>query len=728
MKTELKAKIEEELLANLNPVQKQAVLHNEGPLLILAGAGSGKTRVITHRIAYLCRVLNVPPYRVCAVTFTNKAAGEMHQRLYGLIGPMADSVLVRTFHSLGLYILRRNAPKLGLKSGFSIYDQNDQEALIKRVIKDLDITSSWLTPRAAAERINRARDQMVSPEKFEQTADRYEEDVIPIYREYMIRLRKNNALDFGDLIYETVRMFEREPEVLADYQSMWRYFMIDEYQDTNHAQYMLGRLIARDHTNIAVVGDDDQSIYSWRGADIENILSFEKDYPNCTVLRLEENYRSTAPILKAASSLIAHNSERREKTLFTRQPGGEKIHYTVYESDTEEAAGAISRIKSLKQQGIPYAESAVFYRTNAQSRHFEELLRRDGIPYLLVGGFPFYDRKEIKDLIAYLSVVVNPEDSISLMRIINTPARGFGEAGLARLEALSVTEGITLYDAMARAGELQGVRGSRAIMDLHSWFENWRGMNPARPSLVLESIIEKTGYLEFLAKDENPGESRIENVEEFASSIQEFEESESEPNLSAYLQQISLYSEQGDAEGQDAVNLITLHNAKGLEYRAVFFTGLEEGTIPHTFSLEDNIEEERRLAYVGITRAREFLYLSSSRFRRIQGSYQPRLPSRFISEIDVSVFEEGIATRAQNTPRARDSMGSFAGVGRRPPPPPVQVVPVQIGDRIRHKSYGPGTVVEQEDTVAGAKIGIQFDGDEKVRYFLARFAPIEKIE
>ncbi|MCE9599486.1 MAG: UvrD-helicase domain-containing protein [Spirochaetia bacterium] len=720
MKKELAEKIEQELLGKLNPVQRQAVLHDQGPLLILAGAGSGKTRVITHRIAYLCRIKNVPPYRIAAVTFTNKAAGEMQNRLSGLMGPMADSVLVRTFHSLGLYILRKHAAQIGLKSGFSIYDSNDQEALIKKIIKDLNIASAWMTPKTAAERINTARDLMRSPDLMAEKGDRYDEEVVPVYQEYMRRLRQNNALDFGDLIYQTVRLFQNHPDILTDYQNLWRYFMIDEYQDTNHAQYMLGRLIAGSHGNLAVVGDDDQSIYSWRGADIRNILSFEKDYPKCLVLKLEENYRSTAPILKAASSMIANNESRRDKTLFTRKLEGDKIEYTIYESDQEEAAGVIGKIRALKTRGIAYNEQAVFYRTNAQSRVFEEILRREGMAYLLVGGFRFYDRKEIKDLIAYLSVIVNPDDGISLNRIINVPTRGLGEAGLAKLEAHALANSTNLFDAMAQAETLSG-RASAAIKRLYGLFEKWRGMDQSKPSLILESVLEDTGYMQFLEKDENPGESRIENIQEFSNSIQDYEEKETSPTLAAYLQQISLYSAESGTESTESVNLITLHNAKGLEYQAVFFTGLEEGTIPHVFSLEDGIEEERRLAYVGITRARELLFISGSRFRRIQGSYQPRLPSRFLSEIDPDVFTQSPARRPTAPPYANRAVDRSQ---TRPP----EVNDLKIDERIRHKSYGPGTVVEVESTVAGLKAGIQFDGEEKTRYFLTKYTPLERIK
>ncbi len=721
--TALRARIEEELLSNLNPVQREAVLHEGGPLLILAGAGSGKTRVITHRIGYLSRIRGVQPYRICAVTFTNKAAEEMRHRLSGIMGPMADSVLVRTFHSLGLYILRRHAPELGLKSGFSIYDANDQEALIKKILKDKNISSTWITPKSAAERINRARDLMLSPVKFEQQADRYDVEIAPVYAEYIRRVRANNALDFGDLIYETVRLFQNHPEILGNYQGLWQYFMIDEYQDTNHAQYMLGRLIAETHKNIAVVGDDDQSIYSWRGADIRNILSFEKDYPECLVLRLEENYRSTSPILRAASRMIANNFERREKTLFTRKEGGDPVSYNLYESDSDEAAGVISKAVTLHKQGLPYKDIAVFYRTNAQSRLFEESLRREGVPYLLVGGFRFYDRKEIKDLIAYLSVVSNPDDSVSLSRIINVPNRGIGDGGFAKIEALAAAEGLSLYQALARAEALAGVRGGKAAVQLHAMFERCRAMAQSQPSEILEQILSSIGYIDFLLKDESPGESRIENVEEFMNSLRDYEEAEAEPSTSDFLQQISLYSAESGDDSGEALNLITLHNAKGLEFRVVFFTGLEEGTVPHVLSLEDNIEEERRLTYVGITRAREQLFLSGCRFRRVQGSYQPRMPSRFLEEMGPETFSMVQARRAAVTPHAESA-------GYRRPHNEARTGPEEEwkeGDRIRHKMYGLGRITELEKTVAGTKAGIVFEGTDRVRYFLTRHTPLERV-
>lgn len=724
----LRARIEEELVSNLNPVQREAVLHDRGPLLILAGAGSGKTRVITHRIAYLARIRGVQPYRICAVTFTNKAAEEMRTRLSGIMGPMAESVLVRTFHSLGLYILRRHAAELDLKSGFSIYDANDQEALIKKILKDKNISSTWITPRSAAERINRARDLLQSPEQFEREADRYDIEIAPVYAEYIARVRSNNALDFGDLIYETVRLFQRHPQVLENYQGLWQYFMIDEYQDTNHAQYMLGRLIAQAHTNIAVVGDDDQSIYSWRGADIRNILSFEKDYPQCLVLRLEENYRSTSPILRAASRMIANNTDRREKTLFTRKEGGEQISYHLYESDADEAHGVISKAKTLQSQGTPWNQIAVFYRTNAQSRLFEESLRKEGIPYLLVGGFRFYERKEIKDLIAYLSVCANPDDSVSLLRILNVPNRGLGDSAVARLESFAAAEGISLYQALARAEELAGMRGAKSAAALFRMFETCRSMDQSKPSEILETILNTTSYIEFLAKDESPGESRIENVEEFANSIRDYEEEEVEASTSDFLQQISLYSAESGDDSGEALNLITLHNAKGLEFQVVFFTGLEEGTMPHMLSLEDNIEEERRLAYVGITRARQQLFLSGARFRRVQGSYQPRMPSRFLEEMGLENFNMS-QVRRSGYPAAHGVYGrapNAAEQAREAAASQKQEENWQEGDRVNHAAYGKGRIVELERTVAGVKAGIVFDGQDRVRYFLTRHTPLTR--
>lgn len=729
----LNQKIEEELLSSLNDVQKEAVLHESGPLLILAGAGSGKTRVITHRIGYLCRIRNVAPYHIAAVTFTNKAAAEMRSRLEGLIGPMAESVFVRTFHSLGLHILRRHGDRIGLKSSFTIYDDTAQKTLLKRLLKERKIEPSFLDAPAVSNEINRARDLLIGPQEFQTGNDIYKTEIRDIYAAYIRALRENNAVDFADLICESVNLLRTDQEVLDHYRNLWRHLMIDEYQDTNHAQYVLGRLIAQEHKNITVVGDDDQSIYSWRGADIENILNFEKDYPECKILRLEENYRSTTPILKTASTIIAKNERRREKTLFTGREGGEPVEYRIYENDMEEVQGILSRIRSLKGRGYRLSDNAIFYRTNAQSRIFEQLLRQERVPYVLLGGFRFFDRKEVKDLVAYLSVVVNPEDTVSLERIINVPVRGIGETGLERLRNLAFENGYGLIEAMENCDSLKNFRGKENVKRVAKLFRKWieASKTGELPSVISRTIMKESGYEDSLKKDLNPeNASRLENLQEFINTVIEYEESfsgEGKPQLEEFLQNISLLTSESNPEGaglEDAVILMTLHNAKGLEFPIVHISGLEEGLIPHSLSTEEGgLEEERRLFYVGITRAKDQLFLSSSRYRRVFGQIQPRLESRFIEELDPDHCEFHGMTKARNAsaPRASD------GVRTKVPPSQRNTESYSPGERVEHAKYGEGIVVEMENTIAGQKIAIEFDSDGVTRNFLTAYTPLRKI-
>ena len=755
--SELRTRIESELLEGLNEVQREAVLHQGGPLLIVAGAGSGKTRVITHRIAHLCRVRNVRPYNIVAVTFTNKAAEEMRHRLELLIGPMAHDVFVRTFHSLGLYLLTRNAQAAGFKSNFTIYDTAAQMGLLKAVLKDLRIDTQQISPAYAAEIINRARDSMVTPEKY--AADGfYAEDLGRVYREYIKRLRANNAVDFGDLLYESVRLLERDPQVLEKYRTLWTHFMIDEYQDTNYAQYRLGQLIAQGHRNVTVVGDDDQSIYSWRGADVSNILNFERDYPGCRALKLEENYRSTQPILRAASSVIARNQKRLAKTIFTRREGGNPLVFTMYDNEYEEAGAVVSRIRTLLSQGRSGSDFAVFYRTNAQSRVFEQLLLEEGIPFVLVGSFRFFERKEIKDVLAYLAVIVNPEDSVSLERIINVPARGVGDTGLGRLQALARSNGVTLLAALRDAREVPRLRAGAQLVKLHDLFLEWRklhleGESPVR---IVEDVLERSGYLLALRQEHSvESEARLDNISQLVDAVVEYEEQFSgpdiafglqptsgespvpdgpdverpgavRPGLEDYLQKLALYTSDTEAgagrpEGEP-LQLMTLHNAKGLEFPVVFLTGMEEGYLPHTFSIDDgNIEEERRLLYVGITRAKEELYLSACRSRRIFGSYQPRKVSRFSEEIAAeSIQRESPGSGRMSAPRA--------GAALRAKVPAVENSELYTaGDHVAHRKYGEGVVTGVEDTVAGQKVSVRFSEGDVSKQFLGRYTPMRRI-
>ncbi len=730
----LRERIERELLEGLNDVQRAAVLHAEGPLLILAGAGSGKTRVITHRISHLCRVRSVYPYRIVAVTFTNKAAREMQIRLEGLLGPMAGEVMVKTFHSLGLYIVRRNYEKLGLKSGFSIYDAQAQESLLKRILKDLHIDPDTATPGSAGAEINRARDALISVEDFAEQNDFYARRLAGVYKEYIKRLRANNAIDFGDLLFESVRLFEKFPEVLEEYQRIWTHLHIDEYQDTNKAQYRMSALLSGKHRNIVVVGDDDQSIYSWRGADITNILNFEKEYPDAKVLHLMENYRSTPEILKLASAVIQHNGGRREKELWTQAPPGDPVRFYLYRSESGEAGGdqgevrgVVSKIRTFRSRGISYSSIAVFYRTNAQSRLFEEALRREGIPYIVIGGVRFYERREIKDILAYLNVIINPDDREALLRIINVPARGAGDVGVAKLENWASSRGMRLSDALGHAGEVGGIRAAGALKKLADLFENWRRRVQAgdSPAEIVEAVIDESGYLDSLRREGDPeSESRVENLLEFLGSVKEYRDQEG-GTLDEFLQSLSLLTAETDPDGQtttDRVSLLTLHNAKGLEYDVVFITGVEEGFLPHSLSIDEgNIEEERRLMYVGITRAKQHLELSAVRYRRVFGTFQPRMSSRFLDEMrPAGLVMENSEGRPDAAPRA-----SY-GAGRNPVPPSVRRPSrrYMAGSRVQHDRYGDGTVVQVEETPSGQKLTIAFDGEERHRSFLTDYAPL----
>ncbi len=712
-------------MEDLNAVQQEAVLHEKGPLLILAGAGSGKTRVITHRIAYLIHLREIAAYNISAVTFTNKATREMQERLLQLAGPVAAHLFVRTFHSLGLYVIRRHADLLGLKSGFSIVDQAGQISIIKAILKEKGLAAEEFPPQIIAQHINRARDCLLSPQEYQERLDESQalyDLLTPLYQEYILRLRKNNSVDFGDLLYETVQLLLLHKEIAARYRHLWRYFMIDEYQDTNHAQYVLGKCIAAEHRNIMAVGDDDQSIYSWRGADLGNILNFERDYPETKILKLEENYRSTAVILRAAAKVIAHNENRREKNIFTKRLTGDDIRLAVYGSGMEEAQGVVADIAELLEQNIDPAEIAIFYRTNAQSRIFEQILRQQGIPYLLVGDIRFYDRKEIKDILAYLNVIVNPSDSLSLERIINVPLRGLGASGLERLRSMAAMKNITLLEALPLSSELPGMRAHQKLKGLYKHFSHWQQAfsDGERPAKIAEDCLKGSGYLQAL-KEENSLEAatRIENLSEFINSLKEYEretlQNQGEPDLHDFLQQISLYSEErSDSEiSFTPLCMMTLHNAKGLEFSHVFICGVEEGYLPHFLSMEGSqLEEERRLIYVGITRAKERLYLSRACFRQIYGRTKERFQSRFLEEMGNSL-NRSFSANSLN--------GSFYSSQ------PEDLESYQAGEQIAHERYGRGEVLWTSETGLGQKVAIRFKEKNKERVFLTLYAPLQKI-
>ncbi len=737
----LKATLEREFLEGLNDVQREAVLHDGGPLLILAGAGSGKTRVITHRIAHLIRVRDVPSRRILAVTFTNKAAAEMRERTEALVGPYGRDAMIRTFHSLGLQILRENAPLLGLKSSFTVYDPAAQKSLAKKILKDLKVEAALLPPEAALNATERARERLLDPDSYaaETRKDPYHQSIAQFYREYHKRLREQQALDFSDLLYETVMLLQTNAQLLEMCRRRWQHLLVDEYQDTNHAQYRLVLLLAGGHRNVVVVGDDDQSIYSWRGADISNILNFEKDFPEAKVLRLEENYRSTPSILKLAASVIQNNSERREKTLFTNRPDARPPSFRLYQEEGEEARSVLSRIRELRSAGVRLNEIAVFYRTNAQSRIFEQVFREANLPHTVFGGFRFFDRKEIRDLMAYMQVLVNPLDVENFERVLANPPKGIGEKTLESARFLAGTTGIPYLEALRQLAVKPGFRGAKPINAFLANYERWTDLNESgeRPSVILKTLIEESGIVEYYRKEDDPESvSRIENMQEFATALADYEDragaENREVDIAEFLQSVSLYSSESDPdleeEDRQGVHLMTLHNAKGLEFRVVFFTGLEESLLPHRMSLEEgNLEEERRLVYVGITRAMEQLYLSACRFRRTGGSFDPRLPSRFLEEM-------GIQTRRERSYDEFDSSWSDSSrsyserkvVSRPAPDSGSSALNLVAGDRVRHKSFGTGEIENTEKTPAGTKLTIRFD-DGTTRRFLDRYTPLERI-
>ncbi len=728
----LKEKIENELISSLNDVQKAAVTHGQGPLLILAGAGSGKTRVITSRIAWLTRLQDVPPWNIAAVTFTNKVAREMQERLNSMIGPMAESVFVRTFHSMGLYILRRYPEAAGLKSSFSVYDESARKALVKELLKSEKADPKAVRPEHVLNSFSRFREKLQGPGEVPAGKDMYSVLLEKIYPLYLERLRANNAVDFDDLIFLSAKILQNYPEILSHFRNLWKYLLIDEYQDTNHAQYTMGRLIAAEHTNILAVGDDDQSIYSWRGADITNILEFEKDYPDCRILRLEENYRSTSPILKAASSVISRNEMRRGKTLYTKKEGGEPIILKDCWNDLEEADYVISEIRNLQRKGIKNKEIAVFYRTNAQSRVFETSFRSAGIPYILVGSFRFFDRKEVKDFMAYLSLIVNPEDSAALERIINAPPRGVGEAGLEKLKNLAYKNRLSLLEALPRSDELPRFKGAQALKELYGAVQSWimahRSGEMTLSGLAVK-VLKESGYEDFLKNDKDfEAMSRLENLQAFIAFIQETEEQQEsgpEPQqmeLGEFLQRVMLLTSETEPDPErqeDSVSLMTLHNAKGLEFRCVFLTGFEQGYLPHSMSLEsrEGLEEERRLTYVGITRAMEKLWITYARNRRLFGTNQPRLVSQFLPELGDSLKGNAVSSRQHGYEGGNQPRTGMASSKEK----------WKEGDRCSHAKYGEGTIISTESTPAGQKLGIRFDGEDRVRNFLTAYTPLNKI-
>jgi DNA helicase-2/ATP-dependent DNA helicase PcrA len=752
------------LLHNLNPPQREAVLHDEGPLLILAGAGSGKTRVIVHRIARLILEKGVSPWSILAVTFTNKAAGEMRERVEKLLGG-GDVPLISTFHSFCARILRRDIHHLGFDGNFAIYDERDSEKLLKDIVAELKLDEKRFPPKLFASAIDDFKNAGKLPADVP-SHDFYTEKIAGVYSLYQERLKKCNALDFGDLLLLTVRLFESLPEVLDRYREKYQWLLVDEYQDTNPIQYRLVRLLAGTRKNLCVVGDDDQSIYRWRGADLRNILDFEKDFPGVKVVKLEQNYRSTRTILTAAGKVVEKNRGRKPKTLWTDNPAGEKIVYRQASDEREEARFVCREIERHVRKGGSVGDVAVFYRTNAQSRVVEDAFVADGIPYRMVGGMRFYERMEIKDILAYLKALDNPADEVALKRIINTPPRGIGQSTVERISDLALNRGILFHDALHQAatGGLLGQGPRSKVAAFVEMMERFKRFVETAPLAGLVSrIIRESGYESRLKEDRTEeAEDRLANLQELVAAIEEFEKGSGEHSLSAFLEQVALVSdlEKGEA-GQEAATLMTLHSAKGLEFPLVFMIGLEERLFPHVRALEDQsqMEEERRLCYVGMTRAKERLYLVNARRRRIFGQDQYNVTSRFIADIprefielegefqpDLSFGGKGYVER-EWTPAPIERRGEYPPAGRTEATHnlsavlsgddgpevdnEVRVVPddeadVFIGMRVRHSRFGAGTVRKIEGKGDGQKVIVWFNsvGPKKL---LVRFAGLERV-
>lgn len=654
----------------LNPMQKEAVLHTEGPLLILAGAGSGKTRVLTHRIAYLIEEKEVNPWNVLAITFTNKAAGEMRERVDSLVGFGAESIWVSTFHSTCVRILRRYIEHLGYTTSFSIYDSDDQKTLMKQVFKTLDIDTKQYKERSVLGIISSAKDKLISPEEFLLNAgqDFRQKKVGEIYREYQNQLKKNNALDFDDLIVKTVELFQNNSQILDYYQERFRYIMVDEYQDTNTAQFKLISLLASKYGNLCVVGDDDQSIYRFRGADIENILSFEQTFPGARVIKLEQNYRSTQNILDAANGVIRHNRGRKEKSLWTANGTGDEILFKQFD-DARDEADYIAR--QIRDSEFSYQDQAVLYRTNAQSRLLEERCIFYNVPYRLVGGVNFYQRKEIKDILAYLKTVANGVDDLSVLRIINVPKRGIGATSMGRVTMFASEHGMSLYSALKEARMVPGLgKAVEKIGRFISQMECFRAMAQSEEYSIqdlIEAILEETGYEEELkAEGEIEAETRMENIQELINKAAAYEEDSQHPSLDEFLEQVALVADIDNVDSsEDRVTLMTLHSAKGLEFPKVYLAGMEDGLFPGMMAVSSDdptdMEEERRLCYVGITRAKKELVITAARKRMTHGETRYCKPSRFVEEIPAGLLKEERLEPVLGSARGADSFGGASG-------------------------------------------------------------------
>ena len=740
------------LLEGLNPQQSEAVTHAGGPLLVVAGAGSGKTRVLTRRIAYLMSRRNVAPYQILAITFTNKAAGEMKERVADLVGPIAKSMWVSTFHSACVRILRQEATRLGYSNSFSIYDSADSQRLITIVAKELNLDPKKYPARQFQSMISNAKNELMGPQDYVNAAsNQFEQVVADVYAVYQQRLIRANAMDFDDLILKTVEVLQRYPEAKARFRSRFRHVLVDEYQDTNHAQYVLvkelvgSELEGQSPAELCVVGDADQSIYGFRGATIRNILQFELDYPNARTVLLEQNYRSTQNILNAANAVITKNESRKEKNLWSDAGAGSPLTGYVAESEHDEADFIAGEIKSLQREGVSTpGDTAIFYRTNAQSRVFEEVFMRNALPYKVVGGLRFYERREVKDLLAYLRVLANLEDEISLRRIINVPKRGIGDTSLDYVDEFARINDISFWQGLLRVSENGSVpaRAAQAINEFTSMVSALAVLVEAKtkPSVIVEAALEQSGLLKELADSTDPqDEVRVENLKELVAVSMEYEErpfdelgEDEEISLAGFLEKVSLVADADEIpEGEDhggVVTMMTLHTAKGLEFPTVFLTGMEDGIFPHSRTLgeKDEIEEERRLAYVGLTRARQRLYISRAEYRSTWGAPNYNPPSRFLDEIPEDVIEWRNQGRSSLSP----SLVTRSRTATTPPPRATGkksvAMELAVGERVSHDTFGLGTVVAVAGAGDKAEATINF-GQYGEKRLLLRYAPVEKL-
>jgi DNA helicase-2/ATP-dependent DNA helicase PcrA len=707
------------LLDDLNPPQRDAVMHTEGPLLVLAGAGSGKTRVLTYRIAHLIDDCGVAPWAILAITFTNKAAAEMRERITGLVGPVARDIWASTFHSACVRILRREADAAGYRSDFAIYDTDDQLRLMRACFADEEVDPKRVAPRSVLARISEAKNRLIDADAFVEEADGFGDEVVArLYRRYAARLQAAGAMDFDDLLMVTTRVLESDPQVRERYQSRFAYILVDEYQDTNHAQYRLVRVLAEPQRNICAVGDDDQGIYSWRGADVRNILDFERDYPDTHVVALEQNYRSTGTILRAANAVVARNRGRRPKALWTDQGDGEPLHVLACRDEHDEARTVLAEIERARAAGTSLDQIAVFYRTNAQSRSIEDQLVRGRIAYAVVGGPRFYERAEVRDALAYLRVAANPADEIAVARLLGAPKRGLGPGCLVKLSLCAQTHGLAIGDAIGQADLIAGLNQSQraALARTASLLTELADADAAGMPLsgLVAMVIERSGLRAALVIDGTlEAQGRIENLDELENVAAEYHANAPEPSLQGFLEEVALQSD-ADLVDQEhgQVTLMTVHNAKGLEFDVVVMTGMEDGIFPHARADEpDSLEEERRLCYVGMTRARRRLVLTHAETRAIHGGREYRLPSRFLAEIP----RDAVATREGAPVRE-----AFAGSTQRS-----AVVPLEAGDTVLHATFGEGVVTGVESR--GSLVRVRFSRDGTERRLMAGAAPMRKV-